>query len=69
MKLINERKRIHMMPTCIDGRYIVRFAVCSRFTESGDIEFAYQEILATKSVLDGQLNLTLKENEVGCACK
>lgn len=58
LKLINQRKNVHMMPTCIDSRYIIRFVVCSRFTESGDIAFAYQEILSAKAALDVQLDVS-----------
>jgi hypothetical protein len=70
LKLINDRKRIHMMPTCIEGRYILRFVVCSRFTESGDIEYAYKEILNAKAVLDARLDESVSHaSESKCACK
>ncbi|XP_023323819.1 aromatic-L-amino-acid decarboxylase isoform X2 [Eurytemora carolleeae] len=44
-KKINEAARIHITPAKIRDKYILRFAVCSRFTVSTDIEFAWTEIL------------------------
>ena len=47
---VNEEGKIHITPSKIGKRYILRLAVCSRFTESKDIHFAYEVIsrLATK---------------------
>ncbi len=33
-----------MTPCKVRDKFILRFAVCSRFTESEDIRFAYDEI-------------------------
>ena len=57
INLLNKRKNIHLTPTVIHGRYIIRFAVCSRFTELHDIEFAYEEILTAIEIID-KLNYT-----------
>ena len=44
LKRINEAGRIHMVPAKIRGQFILRFAVCSRYTESRDVLFAWQEL-------------------------
>jgi len=44
-KKINEEAKIHITPAKLSDVYILRFAVCSRFTLSTDIEFAWAEIL------------------------
>ncbi|XP_021950777.1 aromatic-L-amino-acid decarboxylase [Folsomia candida] len=44
LKSINERGKIHIVPSKLHGLYILRFAVCSRFTTSKDVEFAWKEI-------------------------
>ena len=43
-KKINDRGKIHITPCNVNGQFILRFAVCSRFTESEDIQFAFDEI-------------------------
>jgi aromatic-L-amino-acid decarboxylase len=45
VKLINDRKRIHLTPTTINGQYIIRLAICAKSTESKDVTFAWNEIL------------------------
>ncbi|XP_015922983.1 aromatic-L-amino-acid decarboxylase [Parasteatoda tepidariorum] len=51
LKRINERRKIHITPTTIRGRYMLRFAVCSRFTTSEDVKFAWSEIQTVASQL------------------
>ena len=43
-KNINDRGKIHVTPCKVGANFILRFAVCSRFTESEDIQLAYDEI-------------------------
>ena len=43
-KKINDRGKIHITPCNVNGKFILRFAVCSRFTESDDIQTAYEEV-------------------------
>jgi hypothetical protein len=38
------RKKIYVIAATFQGRYIIRFVVCSRVTESRDIVFAWEEI-------------------------
>lgn len=52
VNLINNRKNMHIMSTVIHGKYIIRFAVCSRFTELHDIETAYGELLTCLNIID-----------------
>lgn len=44
VKRINDRKRIHLTPTKIEGSVVIRFAICARATEPRDIHFAFEEI-------------------------
>ncbi|XP_075212793.1 aromatic-L-amino-acid decarboxylase [Lycorma delicatula] len=44
LKRINGNGKIHLVPSKISGTYFLRFAVCSRYTESSDIQFSWQEI-------------------------
>ena len=41
---IDEAGRIHITPSKIRETYILRFAVCSRFTIELDVEFAWEEV-------------------------
>lgn len=43
-KSVNEEGKIHITPAKIRDSYILRFAVCSRFTVASDIDFAWKEI-------------------------
>ena len=44
-KRINDAGKIHITPSKIRDTYILRFAVCSRFTMETDIQLAWEEIL------------------------
>ena len=44
MKLLNEDRRIHLVPANVHGKYFLRFAVCSTKTSSQDIVFAWKVI-------------------------
>jgi hypothetical protein len=39
-----ERRNIYVIPATFKDKQILRFAVCSRMTESRDIQFALEEI-------------------------
>ena len=41
---INDSGRIHITPSKIRDKFILRFAVCSRFTVESDIELAWAEV-------------------------
>jgi aromatic-L-amino-acid decarboxylase len=43
-KKINDNGKINVTPCHVNGKFILRFAVCSRLTESEDIQLAYDEI-------------------------
>ena len=42
---INDAGRIHITPSKIRDKYILRFAVCSRFTVESDVDLAWAEVL------------------------
>ena len=44
-KKINDAGKIHVTPSKVADTYILRFAVCSRFTVESDIQLAWQEII------------------------
>jgi len=44
LKMINDAGKIHIVPSKVNGLFILRFAICSRYTESSDVHFAWQEI-------------------------
>lgn len=46
-----------MVPAKLRGQFVLRLAVCSRYTESRDIVFAWQELSSHADALMGQQNL------------
>ncbi|KAM4633886.1 aromatic-L-amino-acid decarboxylase [Polymixia lowei] len=44
LKKINHTRRIHLVPCQLSGRFVLRFAVCARTTESRHIQKAWQLI-------------------------
>ena len=59
LKKINDAGRVHMVPAKLRGQFVLRLAVCSRYTESRDIVFAWQELSSQADALLGQPNLIL----------
>ena len=51
-KNINEDNKIHITPSKICERFILRFAVCSRFTVSSDVSYAWQQVQHHVQLLD-----------------
>ncbi|KAK7576159.1 hypothetical protein V9T40_012445 [Parthenolecanium corni] len=56
-KAINASGKIHLVPSKIKDLYFLRFAVCSRYTQSPDIRFSWDEI----KYLAGQIIASSKE--------
>ncbi|XP_046470775.1 aromatic-L-amino-acid decarboxylase [Neodiprion pinetum] len=57
LKRINGAGNIHLVPSKISDVYFLRFAVCSRFSESSDIQSSWKEIkLRAEEVLAEQPN-------------
>uniref|UniRef100_A0AAY4DQR2 Aromatic-L-amino-acid decarboxylase n=1 Tax=Denticeps clupeoides TaxID=299321 RepID=A0AAY4DQR2_9TELE len=44
LKRINAARRIHLVPCQLAGRFVLRFAVCARTTESRHVQQAWQHI-------------------------
>ena len=42
---INESKKIHITPTVVDEKFIIRFAICSTKTTEEDIVYAWNIFL------------------------
>lgn len=51
LKTINDRKKIHLTPTKLHGKYILRFAICSRHTNENDVEISWKEIKEATNVV------------------
>lgn len=51
LKKINGRGKIHMVPSKVNDVYFLRMAVCSRFTETADIEYSWKEVAAAADEL------------------
>ncbi|UYV77933.1 DDC [Cordylochernes scorpioides] len=51
LKKINDRRHIYLVNTEVRGKFILRFAVCSRLTEAADISYAWQEIQEVATAL------------------
>lgn len=45
LEKIHERRKIFMSPCRVNDRYVLRFAICGRLTETSDILFAWNEIM------------------------
>lgn len=56
LKKINDGGKIHMVPSKLRGVFILRFAVCSRYTESHDVILAWNEIRSLADQLLLQYN-------------
>lgn len=55
LKKINGAGNIHLVPSKINDMYFLRFAICSRFSESKDIQNSWKEIkLRADEVLEEQ---------------
>ncbi|XP_057379069.1 tyrosine decarboxylase-like [Daphnia carinata] len=52
---INASGKLHMVPACIHGRFVIRFCVCAQDAKDSDIEYAWKVIsdFAT-DLLDGR---------------
>ncbi|KAM9308236.1 aromatic-L-amino-acid decarboxylase [Gastrophryne carolinensis] len=50
LQKINDLKKIHLVPCCLEDKFVLRFAICAAATESRHITFAWKHIkeLATK---------------------
>lgn len=56
LKRINGNGKIHLVPSKIRDTYFLRMAVCSRYTESEDIKFSWDEVqsLANDVLAEGR---------------
>lgn len=66
---INASGKLHMVPACIHGRFVIRFCVCAQDAKDSDIEYAWKvisdfatELLDDESVDEkSQIKLTNEE--------
>ncbi|CAA9996214.1 unnamed protein product [Nesidiocoris tenuis] len=54
LKMINGNGRIHLVPSKIGTTYFLRMAVCSRYTESQDIQESWKEVQAMADRLQAE---------------
>ena len=55
LKLINDDRRIHLVPAKVHDIYFLRLAICSTKTTSADLQFAWKVILEQMQHLDAQI--------------
>lgn len=60
---ITERKQIYMIPATVNGKYVIRFAVCGRHPKESDMDFAFNEIRSETDKLQG-IEKVVMENGV-----
>ena len=54
---INAAAKIHMTPSSVKGKFVLRFVVASRLTESVDVKFAWEEISKHVDILESELSV------------
>lgn len=55
LKEINERGKVYMVPSKVNGSFFLRMAICSRYTQIEDIDVTWNEVNeAGKTVLSKQ---------------
>ncbi|XP_055357195.1 aromatic-L-amino-acid decarboxylase-like [Paramacrobiotus metropolitanus] len=60
---INKTRLIHLTHTKVHGRYVIRFAICSRFTNLKDIEYSWHIIQkVAESVLQAEAQTSNSTN-------
>eukprot|EP00099_Drosophila_melanogaster_P025073 NP_724163.1 dopa decarboxylase, isoform C [Drosophila melanogaster] len=52
LKRINGRGHIHLVPAKIKDVYFLRMAICSRFTQSEDMEYSWKEVSAAADEME-----------------
>ena len=63
LKRLNDNGRIYLVPAKLRNQFVLRFVICSRYTESEDVIYAWQEICSQADQLkseDSALNSTIK---------
>ncbi|CAH1183510.1 unnamed protein product [Phaedon cochleariae] len=46
LEKVDDRKHIFVVAGRSDGKFVIRFAVCSRLTEKRDVDFSWEELLS-----------------------
>ncbi|KAK3745943.1 hypothetical protein RRG08_057743 [Elysia crispata] len=50
-KMINESRRLHVVPAMLNEKYVIRFALCTEHAKEADVEFAWKMITCLASQL------------------
>lgn len=59
LEKIQQRKSIYIIAGHFHHKFVIRFAICSRFTEKSDVDYAWQEILSqTEEIAPSPKSLT-----------
>lgn len=59
LEKIQQRKSIYIIAGHFHYKFVIRFAICSRFTEKSDVDYAWQEILSqTEEIAPSPKSLT-----------
>ncbi|XP_066546994.1 aromatic-L-amino-acid decarboxylase [Amia ocellicauda] len=51
LKSINDTRKIHLVPCQLSGKFVLRFAVCARTTDSQHIQLAWKRIASAASLI------------------
>ncbi|KAL8165765.1 UNVERIFIED_CONTAM: hypothetical protein K2H54_054935 [Gekko kuhli] len=51
LKSINDARKIHLVPCHLRGKFVLRFSICARTTESAHVQFAWKHIVTLASEL------------------
>lgn len=54
LKKINDAGKIYVIPAQLRETYIIRFAICSRYTELSDVQSSWEEIRLQANEIVGQ---------------
>lgn len=49
---LTERRNIYVIPCYMEGRFVIRFVICSRLTKESDIDYAWKEITSLADRLE-----------------
>ncbi|XP_069691727.1 aromatic-L-amino-acid decarboxylase-like isoform X1 [Periplaneta americana] len=63
------RKKIYVIAATLHDKYIIRFVVCSRMTESRDIHFAWEEIRSQAEIIFASNNVDYGIENSHMVCK
>ncbi|GFO16195.1 Aromatic-l-amino-acid decarboxylase-like protein [Plakobranchus ocellatus] len=62
-KMINESRRLHVVPAMLNDAYVIRFALCTEHAKEADVDFAWNVITCLASQLMLRRDSNLDEDD------